>query len=176
MTHPVPVFLLLVSLSACVRNATGVPEPGVPGAVPLVLLWNATPVVLPDSVPGFGKIAPGTEVSISGDRRVLRVQPAQKVRSPELPADFRRVSPALLYGEFLLLRADDRVLIGYRRTANREVIVAFNRQAEEVTVQTQLPDNPDRGVFSALSGSRFSYDRSFLLVDIPPHGIIILYN
>lgn len=178
MSRFAPVFLWLLLLSACLREAPGVlKQRDVPGSVPLVLLWDSVTLVLPDSVPGFGRVAPDTEVVISGDGRLLRVGSAQKVNAAELPADFRGTPPpALLYGFFLLLRADDRVLIGYRRTANREVVVAFNGQAGDLTVQTLLPEYPERGVFSALSGSRFSFDRSSLLVDIPGHGIVILYN
>lgn len=89
---------------------------------------------------------------------------------------FRKSSMALMYGDFIPLRVENKVYAYLRSYFGQDVVVVFNKEPEEVTLKLDLPQRDRKGQFKALFDGRFSYDNSKLIVDVPANGIEIIYN
>lgn len=89
---------------------------------------------------------------------------------------FRRESMALMFGDFIPLRVENKVYAYLRSYFGEDVIVIFNKGKENVTLRFDLPQRERKGTFKSLFGGRFSYDNSKLIADVPANGVEIIYN
>ena len=83
---------------------------------------------------------------------------------------------ALIFGDFIPLRVEDRIYAYMRSYFGQEVIVIFNKNTEAITLKLDLPEVKRNEDFKALFDNRFSYDNSRLLLDVPALGVEVIYN
>ena len=89
---------------------------------------------------------------------------------------FRSRQMALLYGSFIPLRIEKRLCAYMRTYLGQHVLVVFNKGNETVTLKLDLPLMQEEENFQALFGSRFSYDKAKMILDVPANGVEIFYN
>jgi alpha-amylase len=144
-----------------------------------LIAFNAT-------IPGIPVLYYGDEIGMTGgndpdNRRMMRFQDlseGEKMVKEKTAAlmKFRKSSMALMYGDFIPLRVENKVYAYLRSYFGQDVVVVFNKEPEEVTLKLDLPQRDRKGQFKALFEGRFSYDNSKLIVDVPANGIEIIYN
>lgn len=144
-----------------------------------LIAFNAT-------IPGIPVLYYGDEIGMTGgndpdNRRMMRFQDlneGEKMVKEKTAAliKFRKRSMALMYGDFIPLRVENKVYAYLRSYFGQDVVVVFNKEPEEVTLKLDLPQRDRKGQFKALFDGRFSYDNSKLIVDVPANGIEIIYN
>lgn len=144
-----------------------------------LIAFNAT-------IPGIPVIYYGDEIGMTGgndpdNRRMMRFdglsEEEQMVKEKTTKLNkFRRNSMALMYGDFVPLRVEDKVYAYLRSYFGEDVVVIFNKREEEITLKLDLPQRDRRGTFKSMFGSRFSYDNSKLIVDVPGNGVEVFYN
>lgn len=144
-----------------------------------LIAFNAT-------LPGIPVLYYGDEIGMTGgndpdNRRMMRFQDlseGEKMVKEKTAAlmKFRKSSMALMYGDFIPLRVENKVYAYLRSYFGQDVVVVFNKEPEEVTLKLDLPQRDRKGQFKALFEGRFSYDNSKLIVDVPANGIEIIYN
>lgn len=138
------------------------------------------------TIPGIPVIYYGDEIGMTGgndpdNRRMMRFdrlsEEERMVREKTaLLNNFRRESMALMYGDFIPLRVEDKIYAYLRSYFGEDVIVIFNKGNEEVTLKLDLPQRNRKKDFKSLFGGRFSYDNSKLIADVPADGVEIIYN
>ena len=144
-----------------------------------LIAFNAT-------IPGIPVLYYGDEIGMTGgndpdNRRMMRFQDlseGEKMVKEKTAAlmKFRKSSMALMYGDFIPLRVENKVYAYLRSYFGQDVVVVFNKEPEEVTLKLDLPQRDRKGQFKALFEGRFSYDNSKLIEDVPANGIEIIYN
>ena len=144
-----------------------------------LIAFNAT-------IPGIPVLYYGDEIGMTGgndpdNRRMMRFQDlseGEKMVKEKTAAlmKFRKSSMALMYGDFIPLRVENKVYAYLRSYFGQDVVVVFNKEPEEVTLKLDLPQRDRKGQFKALFEGRFSYDNSKLIVDVPANGIEIIYT
>ncbi len=90
--------------------------------------------------------------------------------------DLKHNSMPLMYGDFIPLRIEDHIYAYLRSYFGKSVVVVFNKKAEKVTLKLDLPEVKRDSTFRSLFHSRFSYNNSKLILDVPAHGAEIVYN
>lgn len=144
-----------------------------------LIAFNAT-------IPGIPVVFYGDEIGMTGgndpdNRRMMRFdglseeEEMVKEKTARLNT-FRRESMALMFGDFIPLRVENKVYAYLRSYFGEDVIVIFNKGKENVTLRFDLPQRERKGTFKSLFGGRFSYDNSKLIADVPAHGVEIIYN
>lgn len=83
---------------------------------------------------------------------------------------------ALIYGDFIPLRIEDQVYAYLRSYFGQNVIVVFNKGQEPISLKLDLPRMKRNEPFHSLFGSRFSYDNSRVILDVPANGVELIYN
>lgn len=144
-----------------------------------LIAFNAT-------IPGIPVLYYGDEIGMTGgndpdNRRMMRFQDLSEgekmvKEKTAVLMKFRKSSMALMYGDFIPLRVENKVYAYLRSYFGQDVVVVFNKEPEEVTLKLDLPQRDRKGQFKALFDGRFSYDNSKLIVDVPANGIEIIYN
>lgn len=144
-----------------------------------LIAFNAT-------IPGIPVVFYGDEIGMTGgndpdNRRMMRFdglseeEEMVKEKTARLNT-FRRESMALMFGDFIPLRVEDRIYAYLRSYFGEDVIVIFNKGKENMTLRLDLPPRERKGEFKSLFGGRFSYDNSKLIADVPANGVEIIYN
>lgn len=125
------------------------------------------------TAPGIPQIYPADSLILSkydtGDRSLTRKQIAQ------LNTLYKN-HISLIIGDFIPLRIESNIYAYMRSYFGQEVIVVFNKEAEAITLKLDLPDIKRDHNFKSLFDNRFSYDNSKLILDIPAHGVEVIYN
>ncbi len=144
-----------------------------------LIAFNAT-------IPGIPVVFYGDEIGMTGgndpdNRRMMRFdglseeEEMVKEKTARLNT-FRRESMALMFGDFIPLRVEDKIYAYLRSYFGEDVIVIFNKGRENMTLRLDLPARDRKGKFKSLFGGRFSYDNSKLIADVPANGVEIIYN
>lgn len=83
---------------------------------------------------------------------------------------------ALIYGDFVPLRVEDQVYAYLRSYFGQNVIVVFNKGQDPISLKLDLPRMERNENFNSLFNSRFSYDNSRLILDVPANGVELIYS
>lgn len=139
------------------------------------LAFNAT-------IPGIPMIWAGDEIGWPGKGRMagwpeegtdeqldikLKLSALNQLRNEHM---------ALLYGDFIPLRVEKQIYAYLRSFFGKNVLVVFNKGEEPVSLKLDLPAIKRDENFSSLFGNRFSYHSSKIILDVPAHGVEIIYN
>jgi hypothetical protein len=104
-----------------------------------------------NSIPGIPIIDYGDEIGMTGagdpdNRRMMRFGSDLTLPEMKTLADVRTIvnlrkdHPALRYGDFLTLKADDKNYIYLRSDMNERVLVALNKDGDKTSIEIELPE------------------------------------
>jgi glycosidase len=104
-----------------------------------------------NTTPGIPIIDYGDEIGMTGagdpdNRRMMRfgsdLTPSEMKTLTEVReiVNLRKNHPALRYGDFLTLKADDKNYVYLRSDMNERVLVALNKNGNKTSFEIQLPD------------------------------------
>jgi len=104
-----------------------------------------------NTIPGIPIIDYGDEIGMTGagdpdNRRMMRFGSELTTIESKTLTDVREIinlrknHPALRYGDFLTLKADDKNYVYLRSDLNERVLVALNKNDDKTSLEIQLPD------------------------------------
>ncbi|MBL7978862.1 MAG: alpha-glucosidase C-terminal domain-containing protein [Bacteroidetes Order II. Incertae sedis bacterium] len=134
------------------------------------------------AIPGLPTIYYGDEIGISGssdpdNRRMMRFAPqlnaseAQLLKEIQQISNLRRQLPALRYGDFLPIKAEQGLFAFLRSDYNQRVLVVLNKQDHAQEVRLSLP-SVHRLIRAQelLTGTIINLQNQEMLTTLPAHG------
>lgn len=127
-----------------------------------------------NSVPGLPVIYYGSEFGMSGasdpdNRRMMRFENELSIHEKKMLGDVRLIintrknHPALRYGDFLTLRADENIYAFVRSDFNERILVVLNKNEETQSVELRLPQvYESNSVVDLINGSELKVENGKL--------------
>ncbi len=139
-----------------------------------------------NTIPGLPVIYYGSEFGMTGasdpdNRRMmrfgndLRKDERQMLEDVRKIINVRKVHPALRYGDFLTLEADENIFAYIRSDMNERILVVLNKNENEQKVELQLPDfYKINSVSDAVSGKKIKVNEGKLEITVKGVGFRFL--
>jgi glycosidase len=138
------------------------------------------------TVPGIPVIYYGDEFGMAGaadpdNRRMMKFDSlnkhelALKATTSKL-AHLRNSNLALVYGDFMTLKVNEKVYVYLRSYFDKAVIVVFNKDKSSRKIEFELPDRFSQAIFMAQFGHTFQVEKGKVSMEIPGNSFEILAN
>jgi glycosidase len=138
------------------------------------------------TIPGIPVIYYGDEYGMTGandpdNRRMMRFDldnpEEEEVRNTvSRLVKLRKESLELSYGDFSWLSVEDDVMAFARSYFDNISIIAFNKSAEEATIQVKLPDHYTNTILVDMLGEAIDNNNGYLTINIQPYSFTILQD
>jgi cyclomaltodextrinase len=136
------------------------------------------------TIPGVPVLYYGDEIGMPGagdpdNRRMMKFDQLSPEESKQLELtkqlfNLRKTTMALLYGDFDLLKADDKVMAYARYYFDSAAIVFFNKDNKKIKYKVVLPKDYARSNLKKHFNGKFSLNNNELIIELEPHSFEII--
>jgi glycosidase len=136
------------------------------------------------TIPGVPVLYYGDEIGMPGagdpdNRRMMKFDQLSPEESKQLELtkqlfNLRKTTMALLYGDFDLLKADDKVMAYARYYFDSAAIVFFNKDNKKIKYKVVLPKDYARSNLKKHFNGKFSLNNNELIIELEAHSFEII--
>ncbi|MCK9220551.1 MAG: alpha-amylase family glycosyl hydrolase [Bacteroidales bacterium] len=138
------------------------------------------------TIPGIPVIYYGDEFGMAGagdpdNRRMMKFDNLNKNEQylktiTAKLAQLRNKNLAIIYGDFTMLKVNDKVYAYLRSYFDKGAITIFNKDKSTKTIEFDLPERFNKVTFIAQFGHQFTFDKGKVSIVLPGNSFEILTN
>jgi glycosidase len=136
------------------------------------------------TIPGVPVIYYGDEIGMPGagdpdNRRMMKFEnlPADEANQLAITKqlfNIRKNNMALIYGDYDLLKVDNKIMAYARYYFDSAALVFFNRDSKSVKFKVNIPKEYSNASLKKNFDGKFSIQDNELLIELPPHSFEII--